>query len=137
MDEEELLRQLSTLSAAEVRFQYISGKGITAIVDYAHTPDALENVLTTINSIRRQSQMLYTVVGCGGDRDKGKRPEMAKIACTLSDRLVLTSDNPRTESPDAILDDMEAGLTDQQRGTVLRITDRRSAIKTAVMMARE
>ncbi len=137
MDEEELLRQLSTLSAAEGRFQYISGKGITAIVDYAHTPDALENVLTTINSIRRQSQMLYTVVGCGGDRDKGKRPEMAKIACTLSDRLVLTSDNPRTESPDAILDDMEAGLTDQQRGTVLRITDRRSAIKTAVMMARE
>ena len=137
IEEAETLRLLSTLSAAEGRFQYVAGRGITAIVDYAHTPDALQNVLTTINHIRRPSQMLYTVVGCGGDRDKTKRPEMAKIACTLSDRLILTSDNPRTESPDAILNDMEAGLTDEERGTVLRITDRRSAIKTAVIMARE
>ncbi|MBO4600238.1 MAG: UDP-N-acetylmuramoyl-L-alanyl-D-glutamate--2,6-diaminopimelate ligase [Bacteroidales bacterium] len=135
--EDEALKLLSSLNAAEGRFQYVSGRGVTAIVDYAHTPDALENILTTINEIRRQNQLLYTVVGCGGDRDRSKRPEMAKIACTLSDRLVLTSDNPRTENPESILDDMEEGLTDEQRGIVLRITDRRSAIKTAVMMARE
>ncbi len=137
ISEADALRQLSTLSAAEGRFQYVMGKGIIAIVDYAHTPDALQNVLATINDIRKQGQMLYTVVGCGGDRDKSKRPEMAQIACTMSDRLILTSDNPRTESPDSILDDMEAGLTDEQRGTVLRIPDRRSAIKTAVLMAHE
>ena len=137
MEESEVLRLVSTLNAAEGRFQYVSGRGITAIVDYAHTPDALQNVLATINAIRKPGQMVYTVVGCGGDRDKSKRPEMAQIACTMSDRLILTSDNPRTESPDSILDDMEAGLTDEQRGTVLRITDRRSAIKSAVLMARE
>ena len=137
MEEAEVLRLVSTLNAAEGRFQYVSGRGITAIVDYAHTPDALQNVLATINAIRKPGQMVYTVVGCGGDRDKSKRPEMAQIACTMSDRLILTSDNPRTESPDSILDDMEAGLTDEQRGTVLRITDRRSAIKSAVLMARE
>ena len=137
IEEADALRLLSTLSAAEGRFQYVSGRGIVGIVDYAHTPDALQNVLTTINAIRRPSQMLYTVVGCGGDRDKSKRPEMAKIASDLSDRLILTSDNPRTENPETILDDMEAGLSDEERGTVLRITDRRSAIKTAVIMARE
>ncbi len=135
--EADALRLLSTLSAAEGRFQYVVGRGITAIVDYAHTPDALQNVLATINDIRKPNQQLYTVVGCGGDRDKSKRPEMAKIACTLSDRLILTSDNPRTENPESILDDMEAGLTDEERGTVLRITDRHSAIKTAVLMARK
>lgn len=137
INEADALRLLSALSAAEGRFQYVSGRGIVGIVDYAHTPDALQNVLTTINAIRRPSQMLYTVVGCGGDRDKSKRPEMAKIASDLSDRLILTSDNPRTENPETILDDMEAGLSDEERGTVLRITDRRSAIKTAVIMARE
>ena len=137
ISEADALRQLSTLSAAEGRFQYVSGRGITAIVDYAHTPDALQNVLATINDIRKPSQRLCTVVGCGGDRDKSKRPEMARIACTMSDHLILTSDNPRTEKPESILDDMEAGLTNEQRGTVLRITDRRSAIKTAVLMARE
>ena len=135
--EDEALRQLSTLSAAEGRFQYVSGRGIFAIVDYAHTPDALENVLTTINDIRRSSQSLITVVGCGGDRDKTKRPEMAQIACRLSDRIILTSDNPRTENPEQILNDMEAGLSSEELGTVLRITDRRSAIRTAVMMAKE
>ena len=135
--EDDALRLLSTLSAAEGRFQYVSGRGIVGIVDYAHTPDALQNVLTTINAIRSPRQILYTVVGCGGDRDRSKRPEMAKIASDLSDRLILTSDNPRTENPETILDDMEAGLDDEERGTVLRITDRRSAIKTAVMMARE
>lgn len=136
IDSAESLRLLSTLGAAEGRFQYVSGKGITAIVDYAHTPDALENVISTINNIRQPSQMLYTVAGCGGDRDTSKRPEMAKIACNMSDRLILTSDNPRTEDPEKILDDMEAGLTDEQKCQVVRITDRRQAIRTAVLMAR-
>lgn len=132
----EARRLLSTLEAADGRFQYVSGKDITAIVDYAHTPDALENVLQTINHIRRPGQMLYTVVGCGGDRDATKRPEMAKIACQMSDRLVLTSDNPRTEDPEKILDDMEAGLSAEQKSQVARIADRRQAIKTAIIMAR-
>lgn len=132
----EARRLLSHLSAAEGRFQYVSGRDITAIVDYAHTPDALANVLQTINHIRRPGQMLCTVVGCGGDRDATKRPEMAKIALQLSDRLVLTSDNPRTEDPERILDDMESGLTAEEKSQVVRITDRRQAIKTAVIMAR-
>ncbi|MBR1834209.1 MAG: UDP-N-acetylmuramoyl-L-alanyl-D-glutamate--2,6-diaminopimelate ligase [Bacteroidales bacterium] len=133
----EALRLLSMLEAAEGRFQYVTVNGITAIVDYAHTPDALQNVLSTINDIRTQGQQLLTVVGCGGDRDKTKRPEMAKIACTMSDKLVLTSDNPRTEDPERILDDMEAGLTLEEKSRTVRITDRRQAIKTAVMMAHE
>lgn len=134
---EEALRLLSVLQAAEGRFQYVTGRGIVAIVDYAHTPDALENVLVTINDVRRPSQRIYTVVGCGGDRDAAKRPKMAKIALDNSDHLILTSDNPRTEDPEKILDDMEAGLTDVEKGMVVRIADRHSAIKTAVMMARE
>lgn len=137
VDQDEALRQLSMLAAAEGRFQYVTGKGITAIVDYAHTPDALENVISTINEIRKNSQMLYTVAGCGGDRDATKRPEMAKIAAQLSDRLILTSDNPRTEDPEKILDDMEAGLSPDELSLVVRISDRRQAIKTAVMMAKE
>ena len=95
--EDEVVRLLSTLEPAPGRFQYVSGSGITAIVDYAHTPDALQNVIETIDAIRRPTQQLITVVGCGGDRDKTKRPEMAQIACKGSDKLVLTSDNPRTE----------------------------------------
>lgn len=134
---DEAMRILSSLEAAPGRFQYVSGRGITAIVDYAHTPDALQNVISTIDGIRRQNQMLITVVGCGGDRDRTKRPEMAKIACEGSDKLVLTSDNPRTENPDAILDEMEAGLTAQQLSHTVRITDRRQAIRTACMMAKE
>jgi UDP-N-acetylmuramoyl-L-alanyl-D-glutamate--2,6-diaminopimelate ligase len=137
VEEAEALRLLSTLEAAEGRFQYVNCRGITAIVDYAHTPDALENVLRAINDMRRTGQMLYTVVGCGGDRDTTKRPEMAKIACTMSDRLVLTSDNPRTEDPERILDDMEKGLSLEEKSQTVRITDRRQAIKTAVMMAHE
>ena len=137
MGDDEALRLLSNLNAADGRFQYVAGNGITAIVDYAHTPDALENVLNTINEIRSASQQLITVVGCGGDRDKTKRPEMAKIACTLSDKLILTSDNPRTEEPESILDDMEAGLTDEEKCMAVRITDRRQAIRTAVMMSHE
>ncbi len=136
-DADEALRLLSTLEPAPGRFQYVSGRGITAIVDYAHTPDALQNVIETIDAIRRPSQQLITVVGCGGDRDKTKRPEMADIASKGSDKLVLTSDNPRTEKPEAILDDMEAGLTPEQLSHTVRITDRRQAIRTACMMARE
>ena len=134
---EEALRLLSMLEAAPGRFQYVGGRGITAIVDYAHTPDALKNVIDTIDGIRRPTQMLITVVGCGGDRDRTKRPEMATIAAEGSDKLVLTSDNPRTEDPDAILDEMEAGLTAVQLSHTVRITDRRQAIRTACMMAKE
>ena len=137
ISDDDALRLLSLLEAAPGRFQYVSGRGITAIVDYAHTPDALQNVIETIDQIRRSSQLLITVVGCGGDRDRTKRPEMAKIAVEGSDKVVLTSDNPRTESPDAILDEMEAGLSAEQLSHVVRITDRRQAIRTACMMARE
>ncbi len=133
----EALRGVSALQAAPGRFQYVRGKGITAIVDYAHTPDALQNVIETINEIRQHGQDLIVVVGCGGDRDPLKRPVMAKIAAEGSNHLVLTSDNPRTEDPNAILDAMEAGLTDEERFNAVRISDRRQAIKTAVMMARE
>lgn len=136
-EENEVCRLLSLLEPAPGRFQRISRGGITAIVDYAHTPDAVENVINTINDIRRQRQMLITVVGCGGDRDKTKRPEMARIAAEGSDKLVLTSDNPRTENPDTILDEMEAGLTPEQLSRTVRITDRRQAIRTACMMAKE
>lgn len=135
--EDEALRLLSLLEAAPGRFQYVNGRGITAIVDYAHTPDALQNVIGTVDAIRRKTQQLITVVGCGGDRDRTKRPEMAKIAAEGSDKVVLTSDNPRTENPDAILDEMEAGLTAEQLSHVVRITDRRQAIRTACMMAKE
>ena len=134
---ERALQIVSGLEPAPGRFQYVGGKGITAIVDYAHTPDALQNVLQTINEIRRSEQQLITVVGCGGDRDRTKRPEMAQIAARLSDKLVLTSDNPRTERPEDILDDMERGLNAEERYRVVRITDRRQAIRTASMMARE
>ena len=128
---------LSQLRAAEGRFEYVTGRGITAIVDYAHTPDALENVLSTINDIRKHHQNLIVVVGCGGDRDPLKRPIMAKIAVSHCDRLILTSDNPRTEDPDTILNAMEEGLTLEERATAVRITDRLQAIKTACMMAHE
>ena len=137
IDPDEALLLLSKLQAAEGRFEYVNGKGITAIVDYAHTPDALDNVIDTINEIRKPSQMLITVVGCGGDRDKTKRPEMAQIAARKSDRLILTSDNPRTEDPNDILNDMEAGLTNEEKCNTVRITDRRQAIRTAVMMSKE
>ena len=136
-DKAEVGRLLSMLEPAPGRFQRVSGRGITAIVDYAHTPDAVQNVISTINDIRTKRQQLITVVGCGGDRDKTKRPEMAKIAAEGSDKLVLTSDNPRTEDPDSILDDMEAGLDAEQLSHTVRITDRRQAIRTACMMAKE
>jgi UDP-N-acetylmuramoyl-L-alanyl-D-glutamate--2,6-diaminopimelate ligase len=135
IDEMEALQQLSSLRAAEGRFEYVSGQGITAIVDYAHTPDALKNVLQTVNDIRMDNQKLITVVGCGGDRDPLKRPIMATIACEMSDTLILTSDNPRTEDPEKILDEMEEGLTTKQMKNTLRISNRQQAIKTACKLA--
>ena len=110
----EVLRLLSQLESVSGRFQYIISKEkITAIVDYAHTPDALENVLKTINDIRTKNEQLITIVGCGGDRDKTKRPVMANIAASLSDKIIITSDNPRTENPKTIIEEMEAGVEAQ------------------------
>lgn len=132
----ETLTLLSGLTPVPGRLEVIRGDpGITGIVDYAHTPDALMNVIETINKIRRGDGQLITVVGAGGDRDKTKRPLMASICATGSNRVILTSDNPRTEDPEKILDDMEAGITPDMRPKVLRIADRREAIKTAVMLA--
>lgn len=136
MDSLEALRLLSDLESVSGRFQYIVSEGnITAIVDYAHTPDALENVLQTINDIRTKNEQLITVVGCGGNRDKTKRPIMAKIATDLSDKAILTSDNPRNEDPEVILDEMEKGVEAQNYKKILRITDRKQAIKTACQLA--
>jgi UDP-N-acetylmuramoyl-L-alanyl-D-glutamate--2,6-diaminopimelate ligase len=135
-DSMEVLKVLSNLGAVEGRFQLMrSDGGISVIVDYAHTPDALENVLQTIAQVRKNEQRILTVVGCGGDRDKTKRPEMAKIAALRSDQVVLTSDNPRSENPETILDEMEQGLDEQALSKTLRITDRTQAIKTAIKLA--
>ena len=135
IDEMEALTQLSNLQAAEGRFEYVTGEGKTAIVDYAHTPDALKNVLQTINDIRLDNQKLITVVGCGGDRDSSKRPIMANIAANMSDIVILTSDNPRTEDPEKILNDMEEGLNNTLKEKTIRITNRQQAIKTACKLA--
>lgn len=136
MDSLEALRLLSDLESVSGRFQYIVSKGtITAIVDYAHTPDALENVLKTIEDIRTKNEQLITVVGCGGNRDKTKRPIMAKIATDLSDKAILTSDNPRNEDPEVILNEMEEGVEAHNYKKILRITDRKQAIKTACQLA--
>jgi UDP-N-acetylmuramoyl-L-alanyl-D-glutamate--2,6-diaminopimelate ligase len=133
---ETVLTVLSMLSGAEGRFDYIiSSELIIGIVDYAHTPDALENVLSTIKKLRKGHEQIITVVGCGGDRDKTKRPIMAQSACDLSDRVILTSDNPRTEDANQILKDMEAGLTTAAKRKYISIADRREAIKTAVSLA--
>ncbi len=136
-DKIEVLKQLSNLNAAEGRFEYIkSENNITAIVDYAHTPDALLNVLKTIEAIRTKSEQLITVVGTGGNRDAQKRPIMGKIASEMSDVLILTSDNPRDEDPEDILHQMEAGVDILQKRKVLTIISRREAIKTACVMAK-
>ncbi|PTS99768.1 UDP-N-acetylmuramoyl-L-alanyl-D-glutamate--2,6-diaminopimelate ligase [Flavobacterium sp. HMWF030] len=136
MDSLEALRLLSDLESVSGRFQYIVSAGnITAIVDYAHTPDALDNVLKTINDIRTKNEQLISVVGCGGNRDKTKRPIMAKIATDLSDKAILTSDNPRNEDPEVILDEMEKGVEAHNYKKLLRITDRKQAIKTACQLA--
>ncbi len=135
-EKSEILRNLSVLSGAEGRFDYmISPKEkIVGIVDYAHTPDALENVLSTIRKLRRNDERIITVVGCGGDRDKTKRPIMGEVACKLSDKVIFTSDNPRSEEPGAILNDMEAGLNTAAKRKLISIIDRREAIKTAVSL---
>jgi UDP-N-acetylmuramoyl-L-alanyl-D-glutamate--2,6-diaminopimelate ligase len=131
----DVLRGMSNLASVEGRFQYIRSEGgITAIIDYAHTPDALENVLNTIAAIRKDGQKVISVVGCGGDRDREKRPVMAAIAARKSQQVILTSDNPRTEDPQSILKDMEAGLSADSQNA-LTIVDRAQAIKTAIMLA--
>ncbi|MFK7001713.1 UDP-N-acetylmuramoyl-L-alanyl-D-glutamate--2,6-diaminopimelate ligase [Flavobacterium columnare] len=136
IDKIEALRLLSELESVSGRFQFIvSKKKITAIVDYAHTPDALENVLNTINDIRTKNEQLITIVGCGGDRDRTKRPVMAQIATEMSSKAILTSDNPRTENPQAIIDEMEAGISAENFKKYLSIVDRKQAIKTACQMA--
>ena len=134
----EVLTALSMLNAAEGRFQFIRNEdAITGIVDYAHTDDALKNVLSTINTIRTNTESLITIVGCGGDRDKSKRSLMAQVACNLSTQVIITSDNPRSENPDDIIKDMIAGLSPVQKKKVLVITDRRQAIMTAGKLANE
>ncbi|WP_417444578.1 UDP-N-acetylmuramoyl-L-alanyl-D-glutamate--2,6-diaminopimelate ligase [Joostella sp.] len=132
----ETLQHLSELESVGGRFQYfISEEKVTAIVDYAHTPDALKNVLETINTIRTGNESLITVVGCGGDRDKTKRPVMANIASTLSSKAIFTSDNPRTEDPKVIIEEMEAGVEPQNFNKTISIEDRKQAIKTACQFA--
>ncbi|MFI5195508.1 MAG: UDP-N-acetylmuramoyl-L-alanyl-D-glutamate--2,6-diaminopimelate ligase [Chitinophagales bacterium] len=136
-DKMEVLAILSGLHGAPGRFEtYLSPNDkILGIVDYAHSPDALINVLATINQLRTRGQQLITVVGCGGDRDRTKRPIMAQVACEHSDKAILTADNPRSEDPEEILNEMEAGLTAPQKRKSLRITDRREAIKVACTLA--
>jgi UDP-N-acetylmuramoyl-L-alanyl-D-glutamate--2,6-diaminopimelate ligase len=136
-DEDEVLRALSAIKGAKGRFDRISIGGIIAIVDYAHTPDALDNVLKTINGVRTGNEQLITVVGCGGNRDKTKRPIMAKLAVSESNKAIFTSDNPRFEDPMAILREMQAGVGPSEVRKTLTIEDRREAIKTAVMLSKK
>jgi len=135
-DSTEILTAMSELESVAGRFQYYRSQGgVTAIVDYAHTPDALENVLKTISDIRTKNETLFVVVGCGGDRDTAKRPIMAEIACQFGDKVILTSDNPRSEDPDQIIKEMMAGVDGTNFKKTLSITDRAAAIKTAVSMS--
>ena len=136
-DKLEVLTILSTLAGAEGRFDYtVSKKGIIGIIDYAHTPDAVQNVLSTIANIRKGNEQVITVIGCGGDRDKTKRPIMAQVACDWSDKVILTSDNPRTENPQMIISEMEKGVSPTNQRKVLSIIDRKEAIKTACHLAK-
>ena len=136
-DRDNVLQTLSSLDGAEGRFDYHISRNekVTGIVDYAHTPDALLNVLATIKKLRRGNEKIITVVGCGGDRDKTKRPVMAEVACEYSDKVIFTSDNPRSEDPLEILKDMETGLNAVTKKKAISIADRREAIKTAVNLA--
>ena len=148
-DKSELLVEISKLHGANGRFDMVhSENGIVGIVDYAHTPDALENVLTTINEVKKTgtisnsmlstiNSQLITVVGCGGNRDTTKRPEMAAVAVRFSDRVILTSDNPRNEDPDEIIRQMKAGIAAEDSHKVLSITNRHEAIRTAVALAKK
>jgi UDP-N-acetylmuramoyl-L-alanyl-D-glutamate--2,6-diaminopimelate ligase len=136
-DRNETLVALSRLESAPGRLENIRGpRDLAVVIDYAHTPDALENVLTTLRAIAQERQLIC-LFGCGGDRDKTKRPEMAKIAEKLADRLVITSDNPRTEDPEAIIADIKAGLSPESMAKSLFITNRREAIRTAILTAPE
>ena len=136
LEQLEVLRLLSELESVSGRFQFIVSKDkITAIVDYAHTPDALENVLKTINDIRTKNEQVITVLGCGGDRDKAKRPIMANIASSMSDKTILTSDNPRNEDPDDIIAEMESGVQPQNYKKTIALSDRKQAIKIACQLA--
>jgi len=133
---EEIIVQLSKVKTAEGRFDYFkSENGVIGIIDYAHTPDALENILKTINKVRTGNEQLFTIIGCGGNRDKEKRPEMARIACELSNKIILTSDNPRDENPETIIEEMSQGVSALMYKKVLKISNRHEAIKTAAMMA--
>ncbi|HMD00621.1 MAG TPA: UDP-N-acetylmuramoyl-L-alanyl-D-glutamate--2,6-diaminopimelate ligase [Ferruginibacter sp.] len=138
-NKETVLQLLSNLGGAEGRFDYTisSTDKVIGIVDYAHTPDALLNVLATIKKLRQGNEMVITVVGCGGDRDRAKRPVMAEVACEYSDRVILTSDNPRSEDPMAILSEMQAGVNAAAKKKVISIADRKEAIKTAVSLAQK
>ncbi|WP_293924550.1 UDP-N-acetylmuramoyl-L-alanyl-D-glutamate--2,6-diaminopimelate ligase [Sphingobacterium sp. UBA6320] len=132
-----VLTAMSVLTGAEGRFETLkAANGVFGIVDYAHTPDAVENVLQTIEKLRNQSQHIITVLGCGGDRDKTKRPEMSQAALRYSDRLIITSDNPRTEDPLTIIKEMEAGVAAEQKSKVLSIADRKEAIRVAYQLAK-
>jgi len=132
MDKLEALTIVSQLESVNGRFEhFVSDSGVIAIIDYAHTPDALKNVLETINDIKTDNEKLITVVGCGGNRDKTKRPKMAHIASQLSTQSIFTSDNPRTENPETILEEMEVGVSEENLIKVITISDRRQAIKTA------
>jgi UDP-N-acetylmuramoyl-L-alanyl-D-glutamate--2,6-diaminopimelate ligase len=136
MERMERLRLLSELQPVQGRFQYMqSPQKIHAIVDYAHTPDALKNVLTTVSALRTGNEKVIAVVGCGGDRDRSKRPVMGHIAASMSDQSIFTSDNPRSESPSAILEEMQEGVGPELKGRVLVIEDRRQAIRTAARLA--
>ncbi|MGV6861780.1 MAG: UDP-N-acetylmuramoyl-L-alanyl-D-glutamate--2,6-diaminopimelate ligase [Putridiphycobacter sp.] len=138
LDNIEILTGLSKLKSVDGRFQYFkSSKNIISIVDYAHTPDALKNVLQTIDSVRTKNEKVITVVGCGGDRDKEKRPVMAEIAAYNSDQTILTSDNPRTENPDSIIKEMQVGVPAERTAKVMSITERQEAIKVACALANE
>ena len=135
-DPDEVLKQLSLMEGAPGRFEQILSKAdITAIVDYAHTPDALKNVLGTIDELRTGNEQVITVVGCGGNRDKAKRPLMASVACKLSNKVVLTSDNPRDEDPIEIIKDMQAGVSPADYKKTVVVADREEAIKTACLLA--
>ncbi|MCH9661262.1 MAG: UDP-N-acetylmuramoyl-L-alanyl-D-glutamate--2,6-diaminopimelate ligase, partial [Bacteroidetes bacterium] len=136
LEEMEILQLMSTLESVDGRFQYtVTEANVTAIVDYAHTPDALKNVLETINAIRTGNETLITVVGCGGDRDAAKRPKMGSIAARLSTKVIFTSDNPRTENPEIIIEQIEEGVPAEHYKKTLSISDRKQAIKTACSMA--
>ena len=138
LEEHETLRWISELESVSGRFQYVTSKsGIVAIVDYAHTPDALKNVLETIENVKRNTTKIITVVGCGGDRDKAKRPKMGFIASQLSNQAIFTSDNPRTENPDTIIEEMEKGVSKENQQKILSISNRKQAIKTAIKLAKK